>query len=425
MTFKYEPKLTTLPNGIRVVSISDSSKIAKVTATFLVGSVHETTETAGVSHFVEHLMYKGTKNRTCFEIMSEVENLGANANAHTEREITSYEITGLAEHVENFIELLGDQLINSTFPADEVEKERNVVLQEMYEVADCPPSHTAYYNLFETAFKDQSYGRRIIGSETVIETIPRENLIEFVNQYYVGNNLIVAVAGGIDHEHVVELVAKHFANMPAGKKTELPTPHYTSGVMVEKHNSTQNSIIIGLQGPPLASHDAIVSRVIKTVLSDGMSSPLFKEVREVRGLAYSIYASGFEAPSTGMFFLSARTTPENTRELISVVVDELKKIRDNGADETDLKRAINQIKVSYLARYTSAISFINFAVKNLVTFGEFRDLEYYVNKYSNTTQDEIRAVASQMLESAPVFSLVGNDPEADTYYDFLSAKLAS
>src|SRR5476651_749000 len=415
-----DSRITTLANGLRVVSINlPHVESASVCAFINVGSRNETPELNGISHVLEHLAFKGTTTRTAEQVAMDLEYLGADVNAYTSKDRTAYYATGLREHIPTFVELIADVLKNSTFPAAELERERKVIQQE---IAQCKDEYKACaYELHDTVlYGDQPLGRLIIGTSENVDRFTREDLIAYMQSHYTGVNMIVGVVGNLDHDEVLALVTDHFSSIERGELNVSVLPVQQSGYAEQFFDIEQSHVLLTFPAAnsidPLHYAEAIAS----TVLSDGMSSPLFSEVREKRGLVYNIHSFTDMLDNAGAFYIYAATTPDNFEALFPVVLDELRKLT-TVVNQRDLERAKNQLRVRLTRRQERGFGLLSSTIENLFTYGRSPSLTETLDKIAAVTEDDVMAAFTRWLTATPSLSISGPGADSAHYETVLRA----
>lgn len=416
-------KLTTLPNGLRVLTINNPNYTTTTVAVVnSVGSRYESKDINGISHFLEHLAFKGTKNRDVVQIATEAERLGANVNAYTSQDKTVYHISGMSEHVETFVDILSDIMLNSIFPEDEINRERGAVLQEIHRYNDDPQSLCfSYFN--STAYPNQPIGRPILGSPEFVKNVQRDDFVKYFNEHYNASNMIVVAAGNVDSERFVALVEKYFDGVRKGNETTFEPAQYGGGYSNFNKNFEQVNLALGFPICSARDEDRYTYAVLGTALGGGMSSPLFQEVREKRGLAYAVSSfSSFDYDS-GELIVYVGTTRDYVDEVVTIVCDELNKIR-GGVDSENLTRAVNQLKFTTYNKMQQPTSVAMTKVDQLLTHGQFLELDEVIkNIEAGGDNEKIRVCAQKMLSAKPTLSIVGNtDPDTD-YYKLVTSSI--
>src|SRR5574337_46981 len=333
----------TLANGIRVVSETlPKSRAVSIGVWVKVGSRHEAPESGGVSHFIEHLFFKGTEKRSAKDIAIAMDSIGGEMNAFTSQETTTYYVKVVDEHLPIAIDLLSDILIGSRFDAGEMEKERKVILEEIKGVEDTPDDYI--HELFTgTVWRDNPLGRPILGTRETIRELKHENIISYINSYYSPKEIVISAAGNFEHARLVDLLNASFGRLErSGISKQETTPEFISDIVVRKKQLEQVQLCIGCKGLNYASDDRFVISALNTVLGNSMSSRLFQEVREQNALAYSIYSYVTSYRDTGLLTIYAGTDPANVLEVVRLVTKEFKKIKDEGITPAEEVRVKNQ-----------------------------------------------------------------------------------
>lgn len=411
-----------LPNGVTVATVEmPGFNTVKIGVYVRVGSRHEPAELNGISHFLEHMAFKGTSTRSAHDISFQNESVGSHINACTGNNYTAYYTYCLPEYVESSLDILSDVLTNSVFPEEELERERGVILQEIAMYND-DPSSLCWDNVASIAYPDQPLGRPIIGTPEIIQSITRDDLFAYVKQHYTADNVIVAASGSVDHKSFEGLVEKFFSKMQPATRSTIPAPVYQGGYGALKDDIEQVHIVLGFPSVDIFHPDYWAVRLLSSTLGDGMSSPLFVEVREKRGLAYSVGTLYNKGSDHGEFYIHAGTSAESASELITIAVTELKKFACS-VNPADLARAKNQTKYSLLASSENPVSMLGKFVNELIDFGRAVQPEETVAKIDSVTTSDISRVAAQLLEGNPTLQLVGNVSSDEDYYSVLQAAL--
>lgn len=389
-------KITTLNNGLRIATDS-MNDIESVAISFWVGagSRNETKENNGISHFLEHMAFKGTENRTAKEIAEQFDNIGGKINAFTSKERTVYHAKVLQENIEEAFEIMADILQNSIFDKEELEKERGVILQEISMTNDTPDDIIFDY-FSETAYKNQPYGRSILGPTTNIKNFQSSDLQNYMQHNYGFNNIVVAACGKINHQQIVDLSVKYLQKINNNKISQPEKAKYNGGEFRKAKDLEQTHLIIGLQGVHNQSDEHYAASVLALILGGGMSSRLFQEVREKRGLAYSIYSYSSCSYDTGTFCFYSATSPEKVNELIAAACGEIIKCAEDITEE-ELARAIMQFKASILMSKENVVSRANKMGSNLLTYNHIIDEQEIIKKLQNLKVNDIKKLMSKIL----------------------------
>ena len=403
-----EAQISTLPNGLRVVT-SNRPQTETVTLGIWVktGSACEREEINGISHFLEHMVFKGTEKRTSLQISEEFEDVGGQSNAYTSREFTAFYAKMLKGDVELAIDILADIVLNSNFPAEELEKEREVVVQEIKQTIDTPDDIVFDY-LQEQAFQNQAVGRSILGPAEKVRSYTADTLNNYRQSNYAAENTVVCAVGNINHDQFVKMVENRMGNMQPKAHFTVEKQIYTGGTFSETRDIEQAHMVLGFQGEPYSCENYYPAIIFSTIFGGGMSSRLFQEIREKRGLVYSVYSFSNSHTQNGLFGIYAGTTREELKQLMPVVCDEIRKIRTDLVTDQELKRAKTQLKASMLMALESSSSTVEVLARQILIFNRVIPVEEMVAKIERITKDDIRNVANRIFASQPSYALVGD-----------------
>jgi len=400
-------EVTTLENGMRVATDAiDGVESAAVGVWVDVGARDEPQELNGISHLLEHMAFKGTQRRDAMAIAQEIEDVGGHVNAYTSRENTAYYARVLKDDVPLAVDMLADILQNSTFDEGELEKERWVIMQEIAQVFDTPDD--LVFDLFqERAFPDQPMGRSILGTTEGVEGFQREALIDFMGRYYTADSMILAASGAVDHEQVVRLAESHFQGLRRsnGHVTEPAT--YGGGGVEREEDVEQVHLVAGCDGFGFDDDDYYPVQLFTSALGGGMSSRLFQEVREKRGLAYSIYAFHSSFVDGGLFGVYAGCADEDATEVAEVVTDELVRASE-GIEDGELERARTQLKAGLLMSRESTASRCEALARQMMIFNRPMPQDEIVAKLDAVSPADVRRCAERLLRNIePTVAAIG------------------
>ena len=414
-------QVTQLPNGLTVATDHmPGVETASVGVWIGVGSRNEPGPANGVAHLVEHMLFKGTERRDAFRISADIENVGGHLNAYTGREHTTYYAKVLKEDVPLAFDVLADMVQHSTFAPDDLDKERQVIIQEIGQAEDTPDD-IIYDHWMATCFRDQALGRPILGTAEVIADLPRQALIDYVGSHYGARNMIVATAGRVEHARAVDLAASLFADLPDAGEPAGEAARYAGGDVREERDLEQAHIVMGFQGVPLADDDYFASQVLSTLFGGGMSSRLFQEVREKRGLVYSVHSFAWPMTDAGLFGVYAGTAPERIAELVPVVCDEIGRLADTLTEE-EVARARAQLKASQLMSLESTTNRAEQLANALLVFGRPMPPEEIIAKVDAVDMAAIRRVAGRVFGSRLSVAALGPLGALEPY-DRIAARL--
>ncbi len=412
-------EVTKLPTGLTVVT--DTMPHLETAALGVwagVGGRDEKPDEHGISHLLEHMAFKGTTTRSAREIVETVEAVGGDLNAGTSTETTAYYARVLKADVPMALDVLSDILANPSFVPEELEREKNVIVQEIGAAQDTPDD-VVFEHLNELCFPDQPMGRSLLGTAKTLEAFDRDKLHGYLSTHYRGPDMVVAAAGAVDHQRVVEDVTKRFASFNGGEGPKpLPAAFGKGGSRVVHRDLEQAHLTLALEGVPQADPSLFSLQVFTNILGGGMSSRLFQEVRENRGLCYSVYT--FHAPysDTGFFGLYTGTDPADAPEMMEVVVD----IIGNAVEtlsEAEVARAKAQMKAGLLMALESCSARAEQLARHILAYGRPQTLQEMVAKIEAVSVESTRDAARALLaRSKPAVVALGTGRGLDTAVTF-------
>jgi predicted Zn-dependent peptidase len=388
----------TLSNGIRVVSETlPKSRSVSIGVWVKVGSRHEPQEIGGISHFIEHLFFKGTEKRTAKDIAIEMDSLGGEMNAFTSQETTTYYAKVVDEHLPVAVDILSDILLGSKFDPIEMEKERKVILEEIKGVEDTPDDYIHEF-FTNTVWPDNPLGRPILGTKETIKALKHEDIISYIDRYYSPKEIVISVAGNFEHARLIELLNTSFGRLSrTGVPKKEETPEFSHSVAVRKKQLEQVQVCIGCRGMNYMHEDRYVISALNTVLGNSMSSRLFQEVREQNALAYSIYSYVTSYRDTGLLTVYAGTDPTNTLEVLRLVTREFKKIKDEGITQAEETRVKNQIKGALVLSLESSNSHMSRLARQEIYFGKYISIDDIIRGVEKVTSEQVQLLAQQLF----------------------------
>jgi len=406
--------VTSLDNGLRVATDTmDSVETVSLGAWIGVGTRHESPEVNGVAHFLEHMVFKGTRRRSARDIAEQIEAVGGQINAYTGRENTAFYAKVLAEDTGLALDILADILQNSIFDHGELARERAVILQEIGQAADTPDDIVFDY-FQETAYPSQALGRPVLGRSETVSALDRHCLMDYLARHYGPADMVVAAAGRIEHGPFCAAVAKAFDALPSGNPAAPEPAAYRGGDLREARDLEQIHLILGLEGIGYHDPDYYGSLVLSTLLGGGMSSRLFQEVREERGLAYAIYSFVSAYRDGGLFGIYAGTGEADVSELLSVVLGEFDKLPANIGDE-ELDRARAQLKASVLMSRENSLSRCEQLAQHLLLYGRPLALQEIVERIEAVDAAGLDRVLARMRRSEPTLAVIGPTAGVDPF----------
>lgn len=396
-----------LNSGLTVVTDRmDHLRTASLGIWIGAGSRNEDAHEHGIAHLLEHMAFKGTARRNARQIVEEIENAGGDLNASTGLENTGYYARVLGEDVPLALDILSDILTGSTFDAHELAREQGVILQEIGAANDTPDD--IVFDLFqERAFPDQPIGRPILGTPDSVRSFTPESLRAYLAKHYRAPRMIVSAVGAVDHEAIVAAVGERLAAIPVDPSKPALPARYTGGREIGVRDLEQAHIVLGLQGCSYLDPRYFALQVFTNLLGGGASSRLFQEVREKRGLCYTIYASHQPFSDTGIFSIYAGTDPNDARDLTSVVVEELTDAAAT-ANEAEIARVKALIKVGLLGMLESSAARADQLARQLLAFGRPIPLDEIAAKIDAVTVEDVRAAGRQLVATGrPTFAGLG------------------
>lgn len=390
------PRLTTLPNGLRVVSAyMPHLESAAIGVWVNRGARHESPRMHGISHLLEHMAFKGTKRRSALQIAEEIEAVGGHVNAYTSRENTAYYVRVLKNDVPLALDILADILQESVFDQSELEREQDVIVQEIGQALDTPDD-LVFDQLQETAYPDQPIGRTILGTPDSVGAITPVILHGHMSRNYRAQDMVLSAAGNVDHDQLVQMAADKFGGLAAALPGEPMQARFSSGDARETKKLEQAHLVLALEGITYDDPDYYTSQIFTSILGGGMSSRLFQEVREKRGLCYSIYAFSSNYIDTGMVGVYAGTGADRLAELTPVITGELQGLAGSvKADE--VARASAQFKAGLLMGLESSSARCEQMARHLLLRGRLLSNEELVEKIDSVDVSAVERFAERLL----------------------------
>lgn len=399
----------TLSNGLRVaVAPMPGVETTSVGVWADIGARHESEAENGLAHMLEHMAFKGTARRSAQQIAEEIEGAGGYINAYTSREQTAYYARVLKDDLELAVDLIADIVLASTFPEDELRRERDVVRQEIAQVNDTPDD-LVFDHLQAAAFPGQAVGRSILGRPERVATFRRDELQDFLGRGYDASRLVVAAAGAVDAEAFLKLAEARFGHVPI---RPMPAPEpaaWRGGSMIDRRDIEQVHLALGVDGVDYHDPDFAAVQVMSNMLGGGMSSRLFQEIRERRGLAYSVFSFAGSMIDGGMVGVYAATDPEQLDELAPVLAGEIRRVAHD-AEEEETARARAQIKAGMVMSLESSAARLEQLARQVLIFGEPQDVGEWLDRVDAVDAAAVRRVARRIFEGAPDVAVAAIGP---------------
>ena len=396
-------QLTTLSNGLRVVTTPmPSAQGASVSVFVKVGSRAEQRPVNGISHFMEHMLFKGTERRqTAPEIAEAIEGAGGTLNAYTSKELTCYWNHVPYDHLDTAMDVVADMLLHSVIAQEEVDRERTVVQQEIRRGKDQPGSWV-HELLSRAVYGDQPVGWSIAGPLEVIEVIQRQDFFDHLDRWYMPNNAVLSVAGNVNHEQVVTQAERLFGEWQRRPIPEVSPARPELGeprLMVEQRDIAQCNVAIGLRAISRKDTDRFALTILNNILGRGMSSRLFREVRERRGLAYSVGSSVGRMMDTGVMTVSAGVTADKLQEATTVILGELRRLLDEPVGEEELTKARDYAAGSFRLGLESSMALGQRAGESLLMLDEIEPVDFVATSLKSITAADVQRVAARLFHS--------------------------
>jgi predicted Zn-dependent peptidase len=391
---------TVLDNGVRVIS-ENAPYMHTVSIGIWVanGSRHESPDTNGAAHFIEHLLFKGTGRRTARQISQEIDSLGGILNAFTGHEYVCYYAKVLAKFLPRVTDLLSDIFLHSTFPADEIERERKVILQEI-KMRDDSPEEAIHDRFHQNFWSGHALGNSILGTEETINGLSREVITQYKQSHYRPDDIIISAAGNVNHETLVGLVAAEFSTLSSGWKPDGLgfKPRGGQRVNLCERDLEQTLICMGTRALQQDHPGRYSMHLVSTILGGGMSSRLFQEIREKKGLAYSVYAYVISHADSGAMVVYSGTEQQHCREVIDIALTEMRRLKNEPVTPAELDSAREQIKGKLLMSLESSDSLMTRLAKNIIYLGRHQPIENILAGFDGVTTADVMDCAANLFD---------------------------
>ena len=399
-------RVTELDGGLRIVSAAmDWVETVSLGAWVEVGTRDEAPEVNGISHLLEHMAFKGTERRDAKLIAEEIENVGGQLNAYTTREYTAYFAKILKDDVPLAVDIIADILQHSVMDKTELAREQDVIVQEINQSFDTPDDVVFDY-FQETAFPEQAIGRPVLGTQELVRAMTPKTLLGYMAKHYSAPRMVFAAAGNFDHDRLATLVEDAFDALAPQTNDARESVRYVGGDFHQTRDLEQAHVLLGMEGIPFEDEDFYAASVFSTILGGGMSSRLFQEVREKRGLAYSIYSFLSSYTDGGLMGIYAGTGQGDVNTLVPLVFDEVEKLaKDVG--EAEIARAHAQIKAGILMSLESTSSRCEQLARQMMVFKRPLSIEEVIAKVDAVDEDALKQVAERFLASPPTRATLG------------------
>jgi predicted Zn-dependent peptidase len=402
-----------LPNGLTIITEQMSHiRSASIGIWLETGSRDEDAEWNGISHFIEHMVFKGTKHRTAEEIARQVDSIGGNMDAFTAKECICFNVKVLDEHVPTALDILSDLVLNPVFDAADIARERGVILEEI-KMDEDNPDYLVHEIFTQNFFKDHPLGKPILGTKETVKRFDRQPVVEAYAHRFAPGNIIVSAAGNLDHDRFVALVTQHFEHMkPMTNGFHSSAPKIASRITLRNKKALEQvQLCLGVPSHPIAHEKRHAGYILNTLLGGGMSSRLFQNIRERQGLAYSIYSDLNPYRDTGCLAVYAGTSLASAAKVVQSVVSEFHKLKTEPVPEEELRRSKDQLKGSLMLSLESSTARMSNLARQEMYFDRFYDLDELIAKIEGVTVDDLNTLANEFFQTEAVaVTVLGNLP---------------
>ena len=406
-----EIETTTLPNGVRIIT-ETMAHVRSVSVGIWIGSGsrRESPEQNGVSHFIEHMLFKGTTHRTAEDIARSVDSIGGNLDAFTAKELVCFNTKVLDEHLSLAWDVIADLVLNPLFRPEDIEKEKGVILEEIKMEADSPDY--LVHEIFSSNFwKDHPLGKPILGTRETVKKFDSDGIRRYYSDVYAPGNLIVTAAGNLTHKRLVDLVREHFESLPpgtAGKPDPVPNTHARIALR-NKKALEQVHVCLGVPSYPLPHQERFACYVLNTLLGGGMSSRLFQNIRERQGLAYAVFSELNPYRDTGCLSIYAGTSIESARKVVESIMNEFRQLKEEVISDEELRRAKDHLKGSLMLSLESTASRMSNLARQEMYFGKFFTLDELVESIEAVSADDVQRIAQTFFDPKQIaLTVLGN-----------------
>ena len=404
-------ELTTLPNGVRVITEAmPHVRSVSVGIWIGTGSRRETPEQNGISHFIEHMLFKGTKHRSAEDIARSVDSIGGNLDAFTAKELVCFNTKVLDQHLSLAWDVLADLVLNPLFQPDDIEKEKGVILEEIKMEADSPDY--LVHEIFSSNFwKDHSLGKPILGTRETVKRFNRDAVHSYYAEVYAPANLLVTAAGNLTHDRLVSLVREHFEMLPQGPPVpadNTPSTHARIALR-NKKALEQVHLCLGVPSYPLPHEERFACYVLNTLLGGGMSSRLFQNIRERQGLVYAVFSELSPYRDTGCLSIYAGTSIESARQVVESITKEFRQLKEQRVNDEELRRAKDHLKGSLMLSLESTASRMSNLARQEMYFAHFFTLDELVESIESVTAGDVQRIAQTFFDPRQIaLTVLGN-----------------
>jgi predicted Zn-dependent peptidase len=400
-----------LPNGLTVIT-EEMQHIRSVCIGIWIktGSRDEDLQWNGISHFIEHMVFKGTKHRSAEDIARQVDSIGGNMDAFTAKECVCFNMKVLDEHIPIAMDVVSDLVLNPVFNVQDITRERGVILEEI-KMDEDNPDYLVHEIFTQNFWKDHPLGKPILGTKDTVRKFERDPVLDFYSQRFSPGNVIICAAGNLNHQHFVQLVAKHFESMqPVPNGFHSPRPTIVPRIIMRNKKSLEQvQICVGVPSHPIAHERRHASYILSTVLGGGMSSRLFQNIRERQGLAYAIYSDLSPYRDTGCLSVYAGTSRASAGKVVQSIVSEFRKLKSEAVPDDELRRAKDQLKGSLMLSLESSTARMSNLARQEMYFDRFYGLDELIEKIEVVTAEDVQTLAKEFFHTESIaVTVLGN-----------------
>jgi predicted Zn-dependent peptidase len=404
-------EMTALPNGVRVITEAmPHVRSVSVGIWIGTGSRRETPEQNGISHFIEHVLFKGTTRRSAEDIARSVDSIGGNLDAFTAKELVCFNTKVLDEHLSLAFDVLADLVLHPLFRPEDIEKEKGVILEEIKMEADSPDY--LVHEIFSSNFwKDHPLGKPILGTRETVKRFDHSMISDYYHSVYAPENLLVTAAGNLTHERLVDLVGQHFQSLPSSSVAPPdPVPNTHARIALRNKKALEQvHLCLGVPSYPLPHQERFACYVLNTLLGGGMSSRLFQNIRERQGLAYAVFSELSPYRDTGCLSIYAGTSVESARRVVESILKEFRELKQDPVNEEELRRAKDHLKGSLMLSLESTASRMSNLARQEMYFGRFFTLDELVESIEAVTANDVQRIAQTFFEPKHIaLTILGN-----------------
>jgi predicted Zn-dependent peptidase len=400
-----------LPNGLTVISEQmQHLRSVSIGVWVKTGSRDEDPRSNGISHFIEHMLFKGSANRSAEDIARQVDSIGGNMDAFTAKECICFNMKVVDEHLPVAIDILSDLVLNPLFKEEDIAREKGVILEEI-KMDEDSPDYLVHEIFTQSFFKDHPLGKPILGTRDTVKKFERSSVLDFYKQCFTPENIVISAAGNLEHKKFVDLVKRHFAQLkPTKTNRKSRRPETASRIMLRNKKSLEQvQICMGVPSYPIAHEKRYASYILNSLLGGGMSSRLFQNIRERQGLAYAIYSDLSPYRDTGCLCVYAGTSRESAGKVVQSVVRELFRLKSETVSAEELRRSKDQLKGSLMLSLESSTSRMSNLARQEMYFDHFFTLDELIERIEAVSADDLRAMAEEFFKTESIaVTVLGN-----------------